>query len=165
MSGSLPGIPPPPAAPPAEAIADRRVWIGCSGYSYKHWRGPFYPAGLPVARQLDYYVRYFPTVELNNTFYTLPAARTFERWRDAVPSGFCFAVKASRYLTHMKRLIEPAEPLARLFERITLLGPALGPSCTSCRRAGASTPSGSPPSSTRCRRAISTRSRCGTRAG
>ena len=127
MSGSLPGIPPPPTVPPAGTIADRRVWIGCSGYSYKHWRGPFYPPELPVARQLEHYVRYFPTVELNNTFYTLPAAHTFERWRDAVPPGFCFAVKASRYLTHMKRLIEPAEPLARLFERVTLLGPALGP--------------------------------------
>ena len=67
----------PPAAPVA-SNPDRRVWIGCSGYAYKHWRGPFYPPDLPTTRWLAHYVRFFPTVELNNTYYTLPGAATFD---------------------------------------------------------------------------------------
>ena len=105
----------------------RRVWIGCSGYAYQHWRGPFYPPDLPTTRWLDYYVRFFPTVELNNTFYTMPGVSTFERWRTGTPDGFCFAVKASRFLTHMKKLKDPQAPLDLLFDRVTLLAPKLGP--------------------------------------
>src|SRR5437588_2379923 len=117
----------PPAMPEPISLHGQPVWIGCSGYVYKHWRGLFYPNELPSTRWLEYYARFFPTVELNNTHYVLPSAKTFERWRDYSPEGFIFAVKASRFLTHMKKLKEPEEPLARLFERATLLGPKLGP--------------------------------------
>jgi uncharacterized protein YecE (DUF72 family) len=117
----------PSDAPAVAANPDRSVWIGCSGYAYKHWRGPFYPPDLPTTRWLAHYIRFFPTVELNNTFYTLPGPRTFAAWRDNTPPGFIFAVKASRFLTHMKKLKEPQEPLARLFDRATLLAPKLGP--------------------------------------
>src|SRR4051812_44369139 len=102
-------------------LHNRQVWIGCSGYVYKHWRGPFYPASLPQKRWLAYYACHFPTVELNNTFYTLPSASTFESWRDGVPEGFLYAVKASRFITHMKKLTDPQPHLARLFERANLL--------------------------------------------
>src|SRR5215203_2646818 len=112
---------------PPITLCGQHVWIGCSGYVYKHWRGVFYPEDLPSTRWLDYYARYFPTVELNNTHYILPSEKTFEGWRTNSPDGFLFAVKASRYLTHMKKLKEPEEPLSRLFGRAQLLGPKLGP--------------------------------------
>jgi uncharacterized protein YecE (DUF72 family) len=108
-------------------LGGQHVWIGTSGYVYKHWRGVFYPQDLPESRWLSHYTNYFPTVELNNTHYMLPAAKTFEVWRDNSPEGFVYAVKASRFLTHMKKLKDPQEPLARLFERTALLGPKLGP--------------------------------------
>ncbi|MFL5735490.1 MAG: DUF72 domain-containing protein [Chloroflexia bacterium] len=108
-------------------INNRRIWIGCSGYVYKHWRGVFYPQDLPESKWLSHYAQYFPTVELNNTHYILPSEQTFEGWRERSPEGFLFAVKASRFLTHMKKLKDPQEPLARLFERAELLGPKLGP--------------------------------------
>ncbi|HXE80149.1 MAG TPA: DUF72 domain-containing protein [Vicinamibacterales bacterium] len=101
--------------------------IGCSGWQYRHWRGSFYPADLPVANWLARYARTFDTVELNNSFYRLPSAAAFRRWRDQTPPGFLFAVKASRYLTHMKKLKDPGEPLARFFEAAGELGPKLGP--------------------------------------
>lgn len=104
-----------------------RFRVGTSGWQYKHWRGVFYPAGLAVRRWLDYYAARFDTVEINNSFYRLPAVETLEKWRDSTPPGFLFAVKASRYLTHYKRLADPEEPIARLFSRITALGPKLGP--------------------------------------
>src|SRR4051794_9581746 len=109
------------------SIQNQPVWIGCSCYVYKHWRGVVFPQGLPSARWLQDYARFFPTVELNNTHYVLPSEKTFDRWRAESPNGFLFAVKASRFLTHMKKLKEPEEPLARLFERADLLGPKLGP--------------------------------------
>lgn len=105
----------------------QRVWIGCSGYVYKHWRGVFYPRELPQRSWLEYYTRHFPTVELNNTHYTLPSEKSFQAWRDNSPEGFVYAVKASRFITHMKKLKEPQEHLARLFDRSSLLGPKLGP--------------------------------------
>src|SRR4051812_29187961 len=77
-------------------VGEQRVWIGCSGYVYKHWHGIFYPKDLPESRWLSFYAQYFPTVELNNTHYVLPAASTFEGWREKSPPGFLFAVKASR---------------------------------------------------------------------
>jgi len=101
--------------------------IGCSGWNYKAWRGPFYPRELAVARWLTFYTSRFDTVEINNTFYRLPEASTFAAWRAQVPADFLFAVKASRFLTHMKRLREPEEPLARLFSRASALGRRLGP--------------------------------------
>jgi uncharacterized protein YecE (DUF72 family) len=108
-------------------LHERHVWIGCSGYVYKHWRGPFYPTDLPQKQWLAYYAGHFPTVELNNTFYTLPATSTFESWREGAPEGFLYAVKASRFITHMKKLTDPQPHLARLFERANLLGDKLGP--------------------------------------
>lgn len=104
-----------------------RLWIGCSGWNYASWRGGFYPRGLPASAWLAYYAARFDTVELNNTFYRLPDATTFAAWRRQTPAGFLIAVKASRYLTHMKRLREPEEPLERLFVRASALGPRLGP--------------------------------------
>jgi len=101
--------------------------IGTSGFSYNHWRGVFYPEGLPPARWLEHYQRYFDTVELNNTFYRLPKAETFQGWRRNTPPGFLFAVKASRYLTHLKRLKDAAEPLELFLKRAEGLGERLGP--------------------------------------
>ena len=84
--------------------------IGTSGWVYKHWRGLFYPPTLKQADWFAYYARQFDTVEINNSFYRLPSAETFAAWRQQAPPGFLYAVKASRYLTHMKKLIDPQEP-------------------------------------------------------
>ena len=101
--------------------------VGCSGWNYKSWRGRFYPRDLPVARWLDFYTTRFDTVEVNNSFYRLPERSTFASWRTQVPAAFLFAVKASRFLTHMKRLLDPEEPIARLFASVSGLGRRLGP--------------------------------------
>ena len=101
--------------------------MGCSGWLYRHWRGDFYPPEVPASRWLDFYTTVFDTVEINNSFYRLPEAATFEAWRRRAPSGFLFAVKASRYLTHRKKLSDPAEPIALFFERARKLGRKLGP--------------------------------------
>jgi uncharacterized protein YecE (DUF72 family) len=103
------------------------IRIGCSGWQYRHWRGDFYPAELSPNAWLDYYVRQFDTVEINNTFYRLPEAATFAAWRRSAPPGFVYAVKASRYLTHMKKLKHPKEPIHRFFTRARRLAGALGP--------------------------------------
>jgi uncharacterized protein YecE (DUF72 family) len=103
------------------------IRIGTSGYVYPHWRrGVFYPPGLPAREELAYYAARFRTVELNNSFYRLPTPEMFLRWRDSTPSDFDFAVKASRYITHIKRLRNVADEIALLMERATLLGPKLG---------------------------------------
>ncbi len=104
-----------------------QIRVGCSGWQYRHWRGVFYPVELPQARWLEFYAQAFDTVEINNSFYRLPEASTFRRWRERVPHGFLFAVKASRYLTHMKKLKDPDQPLDLFFSRACELGPALGP--------------------------------------
>jgi uncharacterized protein YecE (DUF72 family) len=105
-----------------------KIWIGTSGYVYRHWRkGVFYPAGLRAREELAFYATHFPTVELNNPFYRLPTAEMFQRWRDATPPGFQFAVKASRYITHVKRLRDVKAALALFLERAVELGPKLGP--------------------------------------
>jgi uncharacterized protein YecE (DUF72 family) len=101
--------------------------VGCSGWNYKSWTNRFYPADLPQSQWLRFYARVFDSVEVNNTFYRLPEAATFADWRAQSPDGFLIAVKASRFLTHMKRLREPAEPLDRLFSRAAALGSRLGP--------------------------------------
>ena len=101
--------------------------VGCSGWNYKSWRGRFYPRDLPVARWLDYYAARFDTVEINNSFYRLPERSTFTSWRTQVSPAFLFAVKASRFLTHMKRLLDPEDPLERLFTSVSGLGRRLGP--------------------------------------
>jgi uncharacterized protein YecE (DUF72 family) len=104
-----------------------RAWIGTSGWEYHHWRGAFYPPDVPKRRWLEAYAERFDTVELNATFYRLPGAETFDRWRDRVPSGFRFAVKASRYLTHVRRLRDPDEPIQRLWTRARRLRNRFGP--------------------------------------
>jgi uncharacterized protein YecE (DUF72 family) len=101
--------------------------VGCSGWQYKHWRGVFYPAELPASRWFEYYTSRFDTVEINNTFYRLPEPSTFAAWRKQAPPGFLYAVKASRYLTHMKKLKDPVEPLHRLFQHAGQLQRTLGP--------------------------------------
>jgi uncharacterized protein YecE (DUF72 family) len=103
------------------------VYIGCSGWNYASWRGAFYPARLPPSQWLSHYARHFGTVEINNSFYRLPEESTFASWREQVPQSFVFAVKASRFLTHLKRLQDPAEPIARLFLRASGLRSKLGP--------------------------------------
>jgi uncharacterized protein YecE (DUF72 family) len=101
--------------------------VGCSGWEYKHWGGDFYPADLPRTRWFEHYAARFDTVEINNTFYRLPEAETFARWASRAPARFLYAVKASRFLTHMKKLKDPEEPLERLFTRLRVLGRHLGP--------------------------------------
>lgn len=104
------------------------VWIGTSGYVYRHWRkGIFYPNGLPAREELRYFAAHFRTVELNNPFYRLPTLEMFLRWRDSTPPDFRFAVKASRYITHIKRLRDVVAELALFLERADHLGPKLGP--------------------------------------
>jgi uncharacterized protein YecE (DUF72 family) len=111
----------------AAGVVTDRPRIGCSGWNYKSWRGKFYAAGMPASRWLSYYSSIFDTVEINNTFYRLPEAATFACWRRQMPAGFLVAVKASRFLTHIKRLKDPAEPIDRLFSRAKSLGSRLGP--------------------------------------
>jgi len=103
------------------------VRVGCSGWQYKHWRGNFYPADLPLKSWFEHYASVFDTVEINNSFYRLPEASTFAAWSARAPRGFLFAVKASRFLTHMKKLKEPEDPLDRFFRRARSLGRHLGP--------------------------------------
>jgi uncharacterized protein YecE (DUF72 family) len=104
-----------------------RLRIGCSGWNYKSWSGRFYPADLPSSQWLAFYLRRFDTVETNATFYRLPARDTFASWREQTPPDFVMAIKASRYLTHLKRLLDPEAPLARLFGAASGLGTRLGP--------------------------------------
>lgn len=107
-------------------MADIR--IGCSGWSYRHWRkGVFYPDGLKARDELAYYATRFDTAEINGCFYRLPPEAMVDGWRDRSPEGFLFAWKASRFLTHMKRLLDPEEPLELMFGRALRLGPKLGP--------------------------------------
>jgi uncharacterized protein YecE (DUF72 family) len=103
------------------------VRIGTSGWQYRDWRGAFYPAGLAQGAWLEDYARTFDTVESNNAFYRLPERRTFEQWAGRTPDDFVMAIKASRYLTHVRRLRDPAEPVQRLVDRAAGLGAKLGP--------------------------------------
>jgi uncharacterized protein YecE (DUF72 family) len=109
-------------------MARGRCYIGTSGWSYRHWRGPFYPSAMGKGGdQLRFYAERFDTVEVNGTFYRLIEADTFRRWREQTPEGFTFACKGSRYLTHMKRLKEAGQGVGRFFERVEALGDKLGP--------------------------------------
>lgn len=103
-----------------------RFYCGACGWNYPHWKETFY-AGVKQKDWLAHYSTQFDTVEINNSFYRLPETKTFEQWRDKTPDGFVFAVKASRYLTHIKRLKEPEEPLKRLLDRSSGLGSKRGP--------------------------------------
>lgn len=103
------------------------LYLGTSGWNYKHWRQTFYPESLPQSRWLQYFFERFDTVELNNSFYRLPSREQFEKWRDQVPDHFIFTVKMNRYVTHIKRLRDPVEPVARFMDAALGLGPKLGP--------------------------------------
>ncbi|HEX9969459.1 MAG TPA: DUF72 domain-containing protein [Acidimicrobiales bacterium] len=103
------------------------VLIGTSGWQYRDWRGSFYPADLAQAKWLEYYAERFQTQEVNNAFYRLPEATTFAAWAERTPDDFVMVVKASRFLTHIKRLKDPEEPVQRFVERASCLGRKLGP--------------------------------------
>jgi uncharacterized protein YecE (DUF72 family) len=103
------------------------VLIGTSGWQYRDWRGGLYPAGVAQRRWLECYSTQYLTVENNGSFYRLPARETFAGWRDRTPDDFVMAVKASRYLTHVRKLRDPAEPVARLLAAAAGLGSKLGP--------------------------------------
>jgi uncharacterized protein YecE (DUF72 family) len=103
------------------------VWIGTSGWVYKEWAGNFYPKGWPKKREFDYYVRHFPSVEINATFYRLPTQKTVRGWRERSPAGFVFAVKGSRFLTHIKRLKDTGRGLTNYFNRLKPLQERTGP--------------------------------------
>jgi uncharacterized protein YecE (DUF72 family) len=102
------------------------AYIGTSGYQYDHWKGRFYPEGLPKSRWLSFYRTRFATVEINATFYRLPARKTFERWFAEAPEWFVYAIKYSRYGTHVKRLKDPADSLRLFFENAAPLRPRTG---------------------------------------
>lgn len=104
-----------------------RFWIGTSGWHYPHWIGNFYPEDLPTGEWLTYYARHFPTVEINNSFYRQPKASTWELWRHTAPPGFRYAVKANRFLTHIKRLKGVEDSLAFFLKGARLLADRLGP--------------------------------------
>jgi uncharacterized protein YecE (DUF72 family) len=112
-------------------MAGRVIRVGTSGWQYADWRGLFYPSKIPQRDWLTTYCESFDTVEVNSSFYRLPKVDTVQRWADTVPDTFVMAMKASRYLTHIKRLREPAEPVERLMGVLAplrsrgLLGPIL----------------------------------------
>jgi uncharacterized protein YecE (DUF72 family) len=108
-------------------MAAARALIGTSGWSYKHWETVFYPKDVPAREHLQFYAERLPTVEINYSYYQLPPRKTFALWQRKSPSNFLFAVKASRYLTHMKKLKDPEEPLERLMHNAGGLGKKLGP--------------------------------------
>jgi uncharacterized protein YecE (DUF72 family) len=105
----------------------QRIHVGCSGWVYKHWRGIFYPEDLPQKRWFEFYAAEFDTLEINNSFYRLPSGETFEKWREQAPRGFCYAVKANRYLTQAKKLKDCEEPMERMMAAVRRLGERLGP--------------------------------------
>jgi len=105
-----------------------KLFIGTSGFSYSHWeKGVFYPKGLPKQKQLEYYARYFNTVEMNYPFYRLPSSKSFSKWKEKVPEGFVFSVKVSRYITHIKYLHQVKTTWKKFLKRAQHLGSKLGP--------------------------------------
>jgi len=104
-----------------------QIRIGTSGWNYQHWKGLFYPPNCRQSEWLEYYVEHFDTVELNATFYGLPKLKTFENWRLRTPDGFLWAVKANKYITHIKRLKDPRQPLERFYEAVSGLKEKSGP--------------------------------------
>jgi uncharacterized protein YecE (DUF72 family) len=103
------------------------VHVGTSGWHYQHWRGLLYPKSLASGKWLEWYAQRFATVEINNAFYRLPDAEAVAGWAGAVPDDFVMAVKASRYLTHVRRLHDPRDPVDRILQRMAGLGPKFGP--------------------------------------
>jgi uncharacterized protein YecE (DUF72 family) len=112
---------------PKVIMRGRAIHIGTSGWHYDHWRGPFYPRDLSPKAYLEYYIECFHTVEINNSFYQLPKEETLAMWRDTVPDQFIFAVKGSRYITHMKKLKDPRKTVPAFLERVEVLGDKAGP--------------------------------------
>ncbi len=104
-----------------------RIFIGTSGWSYNHWRGVFYPEKLFTKEWFDYYGKRFDTVEINNTFYNLPASSVFKSWKKQAPAGFIYSVKANRYITHMKKLKSASGAVKKFFSRVNRLKENLGP--------------------------------------
>jgi uncharacterized protein YecE (DUF72 family) len=104
-----------------------RVLVGTSGYSYAPWKGSFYPEKLPAAKMLAYYAERLPTVEINNTFYKMPAPELLERWAAEVPESFSFVLKAPQRITHFQRLLDAQESCKRFFDAAAVLGGRLGP--------------------------------------
>lgn len=107
-----------------------KVYTGTSGWQHDNW--DFYPASVPKDDWLSVYGDTFATVEVNNSFYQLPSASTLRRWRDTTPDEFTFALKANRYITHLKKLKDPDEPVQNLYDRIEALGDKLGPILFQC---------------------------------
>jgi len=110
-----------------EVTTVSKIHVGCSGWVYKHWRGIFYPEGLPQKRWFERYAEEFDTVEINASFYRLPLASTFETWRERPPPGFRYAVKVNRFITHMKKLLDCGAEVERFVGLARLLGDKLGP--------------------------------------
>ena len=109
------------------ASSETGIHVGCSGWVYKHWRGLFYPEGLPQKQWFAQYAARFDTVEINASFYRLPLAKTFEGWRDKAPPGFRYAVKVNRFITHNKKLLDCADPANEFIALARPLGQHLGP--------------------------------------
>lgn len=103
------------------------IYIGTAGWHYSHWKGPFYPKKIPQKQFLSYYAQHFSTVEINRTFYSLPERTVFQKYAQTVPRSFLFSVKASRFITHVKKLKDPKEPLHRFFKSVSGLKEHLGP--------------------------------------
>ncbi len=101
--------------------------VGTSGWNYKHWKGEFYPDNMPSSKWFTFYQEHFDTVEINNTFYNLPSPGTFRSWHDQARPGFLYAVKANRFITHMKKLKDPEESLKKFFGGVSLLKERCGP--------------------------------------
>lgn len=108
------------------SIQHGQIHIGTAGWSYDHWQGRFYPDGLARRDWLGYYAGQFRSVEINSSFYHLPAAATLQHWHDATPDDFVFTAKASRYITHLKKLNQPRQILPPLLERLAVLEEKLG---------------------------------------
>lgn len=107
-------------------MAKGKIYIGTSGWHYKHWKGTFYPADIKDSLQFEEYKKYFSSVEINNSFYRLPTPETFEMWRKSTPRNFVFAVKASRFITHMKKLNLDKQGVKKFFTSAKKLNEKLG---------------------------------------
>src|ERR1051326_7369474 len=108
-------------------MARGSLWIGTSGWHYDHWKGVFYPPSVPASQGFSYYSLHFDTVEINNSFYRVPSAETFDMWRKRTPRGFRYAAKFSQYGTHRKRLLDPHGTIRYFLAPARHLGPSLGP--------------------------------------
>lgn len=107
--------------------AERKIYIGTSGWHYPHWKNVFYPPGMQPRDYMNHYLQFFRTVEINNSFYRLPSPETFAAWRTSVPENFTFSVKANRFITHMKKLKDPVQSLERFLHHVGFLEEKLGP--------------------------------------